>query len=202
MHGYAFGLAIDISTAADIRICASNTQFCVKETAIGLAADIGTLSRLPYAGVSLSWAKDVCLTSRIFNAAEALRVGFVSEVLESKAVVLGAAVAKAKMVASLSPVAVQGTKHLIDYSLGRGVDEGLAYTASELFLFWEELGLRNMLTVVSSVEYGHAANRGPQKGNAVGLEEAGGYFREALKRCDLTSACWSSEMNLRNPSAP
>jgi delta(3,5)-delta(2,4)-dienoyl-CoA isomerase len=35
LHGISYGLAIDIATAADIRICASDTKFAVKEVDIG-----------------------------------------------------------------------------------------------------------------------------------------------------------------------
>ena len=41
MHGYSLGLAIDVSTCADVRICTKDTKFAVKEVDIGLAADIG-----------------------------------------------------------------------------------------------------------------------------------------------------------------
>src|ERR1700759_5013272 len=72
-HGYSFGLGIDLGTAADIRICAADVRFSVKEVDIGLAADVGTLSRLPKVVGNMSWVKDVCLTARIFGAEEALR---------------------------------------------------------------------------------------------------------------------------------
>lgn len=43
MHGYCIGAGVDLSSACDIRICAKDTQFTIKEVDIGLAADIGTL---------------------------------------------------------------------------------------------------------------------------------------------------------------
>lgn len=46
MHGITFGLGIDMSTCCDVRICAKDTRFSVREVEIGLAADIGTLTRL------------------------------------------------------------------------------------------------------------------------------------------------------------
>ena len=126
LHGYAFGLAIDIALAADIRLCSSMsppTAFCVKEVDIGLAADIGTLSRLPKAGVSLSWAKEVCLTAREFDADEALRVGFVSGLQPGKRELVSAGLRLATEIADKSPVAVQGTKELLNSSRDKGVGE-------------------------------------------------------------------------------
>lgn len=125
MHGYSYGLAIDMSTCCDIRICSKDTKFSVREVEIGLAADIGTLSRLPHANVPMSWAKEVALTARDFSADEALRVGFVSGVYDSKAAALDRAYDLGRLLASKSPVAVQGTKELLNYSRDHTVAEGM-----------------------------------------------------------------------------
>ncbi|KAI5309480.1 hypothetical protein KEM55_003152, partial [Ascosphaera atra] len=129
LHGYSLGLAIDIACATDIRICAKDTKFCVKEVDIGLAADIGTLSRLPKIVGSLGWVKEVALTARIFGADEALRQGLVSSVHETKDDAVKAGLELAKLIASKSPVAVQGTKELLNYSRDHTVPEGLRYTS-------------------------------------------------------------------------
>ncbi|KAK0643062.1 ClpP/crotonase-like domain-containing protein [Cercophora newfieldiana] len=129
LHGISIGLAIDLSCAADIRIAAKNTRFSVKEVDIGMAADIGTLARLPKAVSSASWVKEVCLSARDFGAAEALSVGFVSQVHESKADALNAGLKLASTIASKSPVAVQGTKELLNHARDHTVEDNLKYTA-------------------------------------------------------------------------
>lgn len=128
MHGYSLGLAIDLSTAADVRICSRDVKFAVKEVDIGLAADIGTLSRLPKVVGSFGWVKDVAMTARIFGAEEALRVGFVNAVYENKQETVAAALKMAALIASKSPVAVQGTKEILNYSRDHTVQDGLRYT--------------------------------------------------------------------------
>ncbi|KAM3534729.1 hypothetical protein MY4038_001982 [Beauveria bassiana] len=128
LHDVAIGLAIDIATCADIRICAANTRFAVKEVDIGLAADIGTLARLPKVVGSLSWVKDVCMTARDFGAAEALAQGFVSQVHADKAKAVEAGLGLATLLASKSPVAVQGTKELLNYGKEHSVADSLRYT--------------------------------------------------------------------------
>ncbi|CAJ0539394.1 Ff.00g070300.m01.CDS01 [Fusarium sp. VM40] len=128
LHAVSIGLAIDIACCADIRICASNTRFAVKEVDIGMAADIGTLSRLPKLVGSTSWVKDVCLTARDFSAQEALSVGFVSQVHDSKQAAVHAGLALATTLAEKSPVAVQGTKELINHGRDVSVAESLRYT--------------------------------------------------------------------------
>ncbi|RPA98570.1 ClpP/crotonase [Choiromyces venosus 120613-1] len=128
LHGYSLGLAIDIACTADIRISSVDAKLAVKEVDIGLAADIGTLSRLPKIVGSLSWVKDVTLSARIFSAEEALRVGFVSTVESDKEAAVRKAVEMAGLIAAKSPVAVQGTKAIVNWSVDRTVADGLAYT--------------------------------------------------------------------------
>lgn len=128
MHGYSLGLAMDISTCADIRICSADTKFAVKEVDIGLAADIGTLTRLPKVVGNFSWVKDVSLSARIFGAEEAYRVGYVSQVVETKEKAIQAALKMAELIASKSPVAVQGTKELLNHARDHTVADSLRYT--------------------------------------------------------------------------
>lgn len=90
-----------------------------------MAADIGTLARLPKAVGNASWVKEVCMSARDFGSAEALAVGFVSQVHESKAAALDAALKLAKMIATKSPVAVQGTKHLLNHARDHSVEDSM-----------------------------------------------------------------------------
>jgi delta(3,5)-delta(2,4)-dienoyl-CoA isomerase len=131
MHGYSFGLAIDLSTAADIRVCARDTKFSVKEVDIGIAADVGTLSRLPKVVGNYGWVKEVCLTARVFGAEEALRVGFVNSVLDTKKQAVDKAIELAGLIASKSPVAVQGTKELLNFSRDHPVQDGTFFLVSD-----------------------------------------------------------------------
>ena len=129
LHGYTLGLGVDLAVCCDVRICAAETKFAVKEVDIGLAADIGTLSRLGKVVGNGSWIKDVCLSGRIFGADEASKVGLVSWVAEkeptgSKEAVVKEAVRWAGLVAEKSPVAVQGTKELLNWSREHSVQDG------------------------------------------------------------------------------
>ncbi|KAL8357387.1 hypothetical protein RB598_002288 [Gaeumannomyces tritici] len=131
LHGICYGLAIDISCCADMRVCASDARLAVKEVDIGIAADIGTLSRLPRVVGSLSWVKDVCLTARVFGPDEAEAVGFVSPGQHrhaTKADAVAAATGLAALVAAKSPVAVQGTKELLNHARDHTVEDSLKYT--------------------------------------------------------------------------
>ena len=130
VHGACVGGGVDMVTAADIRLASADATFCVKEVEVGLAADLGTLQRLPRCVRGDSWAREVCLTAREFSAEEAAREGLVSAVLPSKAELRARGLEVASSIAKLSPVAVQGTKVHLNYSRGRTVADALEYQAA------------------------------------------------------------------------
>ncbi|KAG7001328.1 oxoglutarate/iron-dependent dioxygenase [Physcia stellaris] len=139
IHGYCYGLGVDIVTCADVRICTPGTKFSVKEVDIGIAADVGTLTRLGKVVGQQSWVRDVCLTGREFRGKEAGEVGLCSWVGRGgemgkagdsgKEEMMKEALRWAETVAGKSPVAVQGTKEILDWSRDRSVEDGLRYTA-------------------------------------------------------------------------
>lgn len=75
MHGYCLGAALDIATACDVRVATKDAVLSVKEVDIGMAADVGTLNRLPKIVGNHSWIKDISLSARHFSAGEALQFG-------------------------------------------------------------------------------------------------------------------------------
>jgi delta(3,5)-delta(2,4)-dienoyl-CoA isomerase len=79
-----------------------------------LAADIGTLAFLPKITGNHSLARELAYTARTFSAAEAEKLGLVSKVVEGGMdAVVNSALELAKVIASKSPVATLGTKHLL-----------------------------------------------------------------------------------------
>ncbi|KAI4211445.1 MAG: hypothetical protein LQ351_005747 [Letrouitia transgressa] len=143
LHGHTHGLGIDLALCTDVRIATPSSAFSVAEVSVGLAADVGTLSRLSKLVGSGSWVKDVCLTARPFGAEEARREGLVSQIVgasqgkggeetqrkRDKEAGMRACLQWAQKIAEKSPVAVQGTKELLNWSRDRGVADGLRYTA-------------------------------------------------------------------------
>ena len=77
IHGHCVGAGIDVSSCADIRVCTKSAFFSVREARLGLAADVGTLQRLPKICGHGSRIRELCFTGEDFSAVEALRIGFV-----------------------------------------------------------------------------------------------------------------------------
>lgn len=127
IHGGCIGGGVDLVTAADIRFCTQDTFFQIKEVEIGLAADVGTLQRLPKVIGSDSLIRELVYTARKMYADEAAQAGLVSRVLPDKESMLNAALEIAIAIAGKSPVAIQGSKHNLNYARDHSIEEGLNY---------------------------------------------------------------------------
>ncbi|EUC59227.1 enoyl-CoA hydratase/isomerase [Rhizoctonia solani AG-3 Rhs1AP] len=131
VNGIAYGLAIDILCACDIRYSSSSTRFSIKEVDVGLAADIGTLSRLPKITGNESLLRELAFTAREFGPNKAFQLGMVSRIVEGgRHEVLGAALELAKTIAVKSPVAVVGTKKFLLHARDNTVKQSLEYQAT------------------------------------------------------------------------
>lgn len=129
VHNACIGGGVDMVTACDIRYCTTDAFFQVKEVDLGLAADVGTLQRLPRVIGNASLVNELVFTARKMHAAEAYEAGLVSRVYPDKDQMMAGALAVAKEIASKSPVAVQGSKVHLVYSRDHSVEEGLRYMA-------------------------------------------------------------------------
>lgn len=130
VHGPCIGAGVDLISACDIRFCSQDASFQVKEVDMGLAADVGTLQRLPKIVGNQSLVNELAFTARVMRAPEALSCGLVSRVLPDKETLLEVALEVAAAIAARSPVAVQGTKVNLVYSRDRPVTEGLQHAAT------------------------------------------------------------------------
>ena len=111
VNGYAMGGGLECALACDIRIAEEHAQMALPEPAVGLLpAGCGT-QNLPWL-VGEGWAKRMILTNERVDAATALRIGLVEEVV-AKGKALDTALAMAERVASLSPRAIEYCKSLI-----------------------------------------------------------------------------------------
>lgn len=130
-HGACVGGAVDLLCCADVRWCAADAYFVVKEVELGLAADLGTLQRLPGLVGSRSLACELAFAARPMGAAEAASCGFVSRVLPSRAELLEAGLALARRIAAMPPVAVAVSKEALLFSRDHpAVADGLAHIAA------------------------------------------------------------------------
>ncbi|MDA8694347.1 crotonase/enoyl-CoA hydratase family protein [Pseudomonadales bacterium] len=129
IQGGCIGGGIDMIAAADCRYCTADSFFVIKETELGVLADLGTLQRLPKL-IPEGLVRELAYTSRKMLADEALSSGLVNAVYPDQESLLAAVMEVAKSIAAHSPLIVAGTKEMLTYGRNHGVDEGLNYTAT------------------------------------------------------------------------
>lgn len=133
-RGYCFTIGVELMLAADVRLAAQDTVFAQMEVQRGI---------MPFGGATLRFAAQCgwgnamrwMLTGARFDAAEALRIGLVQEVVPPDALD-ARAFAIARDIARQAPLAVQATRESARIARDEGVDaarEALMPAARALF---------------------------------------------------------------------
>jgi enoyl-CoA hydratase/carnithine racemase len=111
INGYAMGGGLECALATDTRIAEEHAQMALPEAGVGLLPGGTGTQTLPWL-VGEGWAKRMILTGERVDAATALRIGLVEEVVPT-----GGALAKAQEIAQRvskqSPDSVLACKQLI-----------------------------------------------------------------------------------------
>ncbi|MCD2163535.1 enoyl-CoA hydratase/isomerase family protein [Comamonas koreensis] len=122
VQGDVYAGGMGLVACCDMAVAASHAGFCLSEVKIGLIP--ATISPYVIRAMGPRAAHRYFLTGERFDAAEALRTGFVHQVVEAEA--LDSAVdGLLKHLLSASPAAVQACKKLVLDVAGREVDEAL-----------------------------------------------------------------------------
>jgi len=126
IQGACIGGGVDLASACDIRYCTSDAFFCIQEINIGMAADVGTLQRLPNL-IPDGLMRELAYTGRRMYADEAKEIGLVNEVFDDHDAMLKSVTAIADEIATKSPLAIASTKHLLNYGRDHSIKDTLDY---------------------------------------------------------------------------
>ncbi len=80
IHRACFGGALEVALGCDLRIASDDAQLGLPEVKFGIIPDVGGSSRLP-AVVGLGRAKELIMTARTIDAAEAQSIGLLNRVV-------------------------------------------------------------------------------------------------------------------------
>ena len=127
IQGFAFGGGTELMLACDLRIAAESAKFGLTETTLAIIPGAGGTQRLPRL-IGTSRAKDLILTGRKLDAAEAERIGLCNRVVPNDELA-AAATELAQTIAANGPVAVRSAKEAIDRGTDAPMEEGLAIEA-------------------------------------------------------------------------
>jgi enoyl-CoA hydratase len=128
IHGGCIGGAVDFTSACDIRYCSADAFFTIMEINIGMTADVGTFPRLCKL-IPEGWVRELAYTGGRLPAQRAKEIGLVNEVFDTHEAVVAHALATAREIASKSPLAVAGSKVMINYARDHTIKDALDYIA-------------------------------------------------------------------------
>ncbi len=129
IQGACVGGGIDMISACDMRYASADAFFTIHEINIGMTADVGTLQRLPRL-IGEGVARDLAFTGRRMGADEAAKHGLINQVFEDADVLRTGVDEIATEIASKSPMAIWGTKQVLNYSRDHSIADGLEYIAT------------------------------------------------------------------------
>jgi enoyl-CoA hydratase/carnithine racemase len=136
MHGYALGLAMELSLACDFRILAERTRYGLPETRLGMIPDVGGTTRLVKL-VGPARAKEIIMTGSNLDPATAEKWGVVNYVVPKDEVLKKAEELAAEIVLS-APLAVSYTRRVINNMMDNGRDLQLEAWAQAQLLRTED----------------------------------------------------------------
>jgi len=129
VQGGCIGGGVDLASACDARYCTRDAFFSIQEINLAMTADVGTLQRLPHL-MPAGLVRELAYTGRRLEAEEARRAGLVNRVFDDAGGMLAGVAEIAAEIASKSPLAVQGSKEMLNYGRDHSVAEGLNYVAT------------------------------------------------------------------------
>ncbi|MFQ6573956.1 enoyl-CoA hydratase/isomerase family protein [Pseudomonas sp. UM16] len=128
VDGVAMGAGFSLALAADFIVASERARFCMAFARIGAVPDMGATYILPRL-VGLQKARELIYSAGEINAARALEIGILLEVV-ANAEVQARAAELARSMTALSPTAFAMTKRLLDHSLNNDWSSQLADEAS------------------------------------------------------------------------
>jgi 2-(1,2-epoxy-1,2-dihydrophenyl)acetyl-CoA isomerase len=108
IEGLAYGAGFSLAAACDHVVAAENSRFSAAFGRLGLVADCGLFWTLPQR-VGLGQTRDILMTGRPIEAAEAAQLGIVDS-LVSQGEAMEKALAKVASYATIAPLAIAATK--------------------------------------------------------------------------------------------
>ncbi len=129
VHGLCLGGGVDLVCACDMRYCSADAAFSVMEIDVGMAADLGTLQRLPRL-VGDGLARELAYTGRRVDGAEAERIRLVNRCFDTPEALRDGVTQIARAIAAKSPLAVRSCKEMLLHARDHSVADGLNYIAT------------------------------------------------------------------------
>lgn len=140
VSGWCIGGGVDLISAADVRLASAEATFSIREARLAIVADVGSLQRLRGI-VGEGHLRELAFTAKDFSAQRAEKIGLVNDVHPDPESLMAAALEMAAVMAANSPLAVAGTKLVLNEDREEAIARGLRHVAlwNSSFLHSEDL---------------------------------------------------------------
>ncbi len=129
INGFALGGGLELALACDVRVASDRARLGVPEVSLGIIPGFGGTQRLPRL-VGPGLAKEIAMSADMVDAARALSIGLVNQVVPPEQL-MDAAKAMAKRFMKNGPVAVALVKAAVNNGMGMDLKRAL-YLEAEL----------------------------------------------------------------------
>ncbi|HUJ02482.1 MAG TPA: crotonase/enoyl-CoA hydratase family protein [Rhizomicrobium sp.] len=129
IQGGCVGGAVDMASACDCRYATEDAFFVIQEINLGMTADVGTFPRL-CSLLPQGMVRELAYAGRRMPARKALEMGLINDIFPTQEAMLAHVMALAKDIAEKSPLAVYGSKVMINYARDHSIADGLDYIAT------------------------------------------------------------------------
>ena len=167
IQGGCVGGAVDFASACDCRYATEDAFFVIQEINIGMTADVGTFPRLCHL-MPEGMVRELAYSGRRLPAKKALQLGLVNEIFPTQEAMLAHVMGVARDIAEKSPLAVHGSKVMINYARDHTIADGLDYIAT-----WQA-GMYNPEVDMRESFVAKAEKRAPQFGDMLPLRKGFG----------------------------
>ncbi|HEY4113853.1 MAG TPA: crotonase/enoyl-CoA hydratase family protein [Rhizomicrobium sp.] len=129
IQGGCVGGAVDMTSACDCRYATEDAFFVIQEINLGMTADVGTFPRLCHL-MPQGMLRELAYSGRRLPAQRALELGLVNAVFATQEAMMEHVIGVAREIAEKSPLAVHGSKVMINYARDHSIADGLDYIAT------------------------------------------------------------------------
>ena len=129
IQGGCIGAGVDMTSACDIRYATEGAFFQIAEINIGMTADVGTFPRLCKL-IPEGWVRELAYSGRRLSAQKAKEIGLVNDVFRTHDAMMAHVMELAGEIATKAPVAVAGSKRMINHARDHSIADGLDYIAT------------------------------------------------------------------------
>ncbi len=145
VHKHCIGGGLDLISACDIRLASEDAIFSLRETAVAIVADMGSLNRLPSI-IGQGNTRLMAFTGQDFFAQQAMQMGLVSKIFPDQETLLKNAIQMAEQIAANPNLAVRGTKEILNYMDDHSIADGMKYVAAWNAAFLDSHDFREVLS--------------------------------------------------------